>query len=132
MQRIRLAVGMTMFIDGLLYLAIFPLLPIFSEQFDLSKLEAAVILSGYQVAFVATAIPAGWLAGRFGPRTVVIAGLICFVLASGLFAVAPTFGLLVAARALQGGSPRTPSANDAHVSWVCSQASPPPAPWPDR
>ena len=102
MQRIRLAVGMTMFIDGLLYLAIFPLLPIFSEQFDLSKLEAALILSGYQVAFVATAIPAGWLAGRFGPRTVVIAGLICFVLASGLFAVAPTFGLLVAARALQG------------------------------
>lgn len=102
MQRISLAVGMTMFIDGLLYLAIFPLLPIFSEQFHLSKLEAAVILSGYQVAFVVTAIPAGWLAGRFGPRPVVIAGLLCFVFASGMFAIAPTFGLLVAARALQG------------------------------
>lgn len=102
MQRIRLAVGTTMFIDGLLYLAIFPLLPIFSSQYDLSKLDAAVLLSGYQVAFVATVIPAGWLAGRFGPRNVVAVGLICFVLASLLFAVAPTFGLLVAARALQG------------------------------
>ena len=36
MQRIRIAVGTTMFVDGLLYLALFPLLPIFSEQYDLS------------------------------------------------------------------------------------------------
>ncbi|MGI9187588.1 MAG: MFS transporter [Gaiellales bacterium] len=102
MQRIRLAVGMTMFIDGLLYLVIFPLLPVFSEQFDLSKLDAAVLLSGYQVAFVITAIPAGWLAGRFGPRRVVLGGLVFFILASLLFAIAPSFALLVAARGLQG------------------------------
>ena len=102
MQRIRIAVGTTMFVDGLLYLALFPLLPIFSEQYDLSKLEVALLLSGYQVAFVATAIPAGWLAGRVGPRSVVIGGLVCFVLASALFAVAPTFAILVFARALQG------------------------------
>jgi MFS family permease len=102
MQRIRIAVGTTMFVDGLLYLALFPLLPIFSEQYDLSKLDVALLLSGYQVAFVATAIPAGWLAGRVGPRSVVIGGLVCFVLASALFAVAPTFALLVIARALQG------------------------------
>lgn len=102
MQRIRLAVGTTMFIDGLLYLAIFPLLPIFAEQYDLSKLDAAILLSGYQVAFVIVAIPAGWLAGRFGPRRVVIVGLACFALSAALFAVAPTFGVLVAARALQG------------------------------
>ncbi len=102
MQRIRLAVATTMFLDGLLYLAIFPLLPVFSEQYSLSKLDAAVLLSGYQVAFVATAIPAGWLAGRVGPRHVVVGGLVCFILASLLFAVAPTFGVLIAARGLQG------------------------------
>ena len=102
MKRIRLAVGATMLVDGLLYLALFPLLPIFAEQYDLSKVEAALLLSGYQVAFVATAIPAGWLAGRLGARTVVVGGLICFVAASALFAVAPTFGVLIAARMLQG------------------------------
>lgn len=102
MQRIRLAVGTTMFIDGLLYLVIFPLLPMFSEQYGLSKVDAAILLSGYQVAFVITAIPAGWLAGRFGPRRVVLGGLVFFILASLLFAVAPSFALLVAARGLQG------------------------------
>jgi MFS family permease len=102
MQRIRLAVGTTMFIDGLLYLALFPLLPGLSEQYDLSKLEVALLLSSYQVAFVVTSIPAGWLAGRFGPRHVVIGGLVCFALASAIFAFAPTFAVLVAARGLQG------------------------------
>jgi len=102
MQRIRLAVATTMFVDGLLFLALFPLLPEFANRYDLSTFDVALLVSGYQIAFVATAIPSGWLAGRFGARTVVIGGLVCFVASSALFAVAPTFAILIIARLLQG------------------------------
>jgi MFS family permease len=101
-RRIFAAVGTTMLVDSLLYLAILPLLPYYSERFDLSTTETALLLSGYQIAFVATAVPSGWLAGRYGPRRVVIAGLICFTASSAVFAFAPTVAILLVARALQG------------------------------
>lgn len=105
-----------MFVDGLLFLALFPLLPVFAERYDLSKVEAALLLAGYQIAFVASAIPAGWLAGRFGARRVVIGGLVSFVAAAALFAVAPTFALLLVARLLQGVSGGT--GWSAAMSWL--------------
>ena len=75
MRRVFVAVAATMFVDALLYLAIVPLLPWYAERFDLTKFEAAVLLAGYPLAFLITVTPAGWLAGRLGPRRVVIAGI---------------------------------------------------------
>jgi DHA2 family multidrug resistance protein len=44
----------------------------------------------------------GWLADRFGRRRTFIMAMVAFTLSSALCALAPTFGVLVAARVLQG------------------------------
>ncbi|MGA0121823.1 MAG: MFS transporter [Gaiellales bacterium] len=102
MRRVFLAVAATMFVDALLYLAIVPLLPWYADRFDLTKFGAAVLLAGYPIAFLVTVTPAGWLAGRLGPRRVVIAGSGFFLAATVLFAWAPSGEALIAARLLQG------------------------------
>jgi MFS family permease len=102
MRRIRAAVGITLFMDSVLYLALVPFLPYYADKFDLSKAQAGAVLGALPVAILITAVPTGWLAGRFGARRVVIAGNVCFTLATIAFAFAPTVGVLVAARAVQG------------------------------
>lgn len=102
MRRLFLAVAATMFVDALLYLAIVPLLPWYAERFDLSKVEAGFLLAGYPLAFLITVTPAGWLAGRVGPRRVVMIGTTTFLLSSALFAWAPSGEVLILARLLQG------------------------------
>lgn len=102
MRRVFLAVSATMFVDSLLYLAIVPLLPWYSDRFDLSKLGAAVLLAGYPVTFMLVSVPAGWLASRLGARRVVLAGTTFFVCATLLFAWAPSAEAIIAARLLQG------------------------------
>ncbi|MDP4667708.1 MAG: MFS transporter, partial [Gaiellales bacterium] len=102
MRRLFFAVSTTMFVDSLLYLAIVPLLPWYADEFDLSKVGAGVLLASYPVAFLLTTTPAGWLAGRFGPRRVVMVGTTFFIAATALFALAQTGDLLIVARLLQG------------------------------
>src|SRR6476619_4403287 len=60
------------------------------------------ILDGYFVVIAALLIPAGGLADRFGHRRVFLLGLGGFTAASLLCAIAPSLGLLVAFRVLQG------------------------------
>ncbi len=91
-----------MFVDSLLYLAIVPLLPWYANRFDLSTFEVALLLAAYPITFLLTTIPAGWIAGRVGPRRVVIAGTSFFVFATALFAWAPSGEVIIIARLLQG------------------------------
>jgi EmrB/QacA subfamily drug resistance transporter len=69
-------------------------------------------VSAYLLALSAGLATTAWLAKRFGPRTVYLAGLIGFTAASAACALAPTLPVLVAARAAQGllGAPLTPIA----------------------
>ena len=59
------------------------------------------VLNGYTVVFAAFLALAGRLADRVGHRRVFLVGLAVFTLASAACAVAPSVGLLVAARAVQ-------------------------------
>ncbi|MHC1561662.1 MFS transporter [Actinomycetospora sp. C-140] len=59
------------------------------------------VLNGYTVVFAAFLALAGRLADRSGHRRVFLVGLAVFTLASAACAVAPSVGLLVAARAVQ-------------------------------
>ncbi len=102
MRRLFFAVSATMFVDSLLYLAIVPLLPWYADEFGLSKVGAALLLASYPVAFLLVTTPAGWLAGRFGPRRVVMVGTTFFLAATALFALAQTGELVILARLLQG------------------------------
>ena len=92
MRRIRAAVGITLFMDSVLYLALVPFLPYYADKFDLSKAEAGAVLAALPVAILISAVPTGWLAGRVGARRVVIVGNVCFTAATVAFAFAPSVG----------------------------------------
>ena len=60
------------------------------------------IVDGYTLAFAALLLAAGALSDLYGARPVYLAGLALFTLASLLCGAAPSTGLLVTARLLQG------------------------------
>ena len=59
------------------------------------------VLNAYAIIFAALLVPAGRLADHFGRRRFLLVGVAVFTLASAGCAVAPTLGVLVAARAVQ-------------------------------
>ena len=65
---------------------------------------ATWIITLYAVSFAALLAPAGRLADAVGRRTLLVAGVTGFTLMSLACAVAPSLGLLLAARALQGAA----------------------------
>ncbi|MBH1933877.1 DHA2 family efflux MFS transporter permease subunit [Streptomyces sp. AV19] len=60
------------------------------------------VISGYILVFASLLLLAGSLAGRYGARRTYLAGLALFTAASLLCAAAPTAGVLLAGRLLQG------------------------------
>jgi EmrB/QacA subfamily drug resistance transporter len=60
------------------------------------------VFNGYTIAFTVALLPAGGLADRFGYRRVYLAGLATFVGSALVCAVAPSAGVLIAARLVQG------------------------------
>ncbi len=69
---------------------------------DATPAELSWILDAYFIALAALLVPAGGLADRYGRRRVFLIGVALFISTSMLCAVAPSWELLVAARALQG------------------------------
>jgi DHA2 family multidrug resistance protein len=60
------------------------------------------VVTGYLLAVCVSQPASGWLADRFGRRVVFLTSLVAFTLASCACALAPTLGMLVAARIVQG------------------------------
>jgi DHA2 family methylenomycin A resistance protein-like MFS transporter len=67
---------------------------------DVSALQWVV--NAYTVAFAALILSAGALGDRIGAKRVFIAGFSVFTVASAICGLAPTLGVLIAARAVQG------------------------------
>ncbi|MEV4311016.1 MFS transporter [Actinocrispum sp. NPDC049592] len=77
-------------------------LPTIGKELGASVAGLQWILDGYMLSLASLILIAGSLGDRYGRRRVYIIGVIWFGLASLLCGVAPTTGLLVAARVLQG------------------------------
>ena len=86
----------------MLYAALTPLLPEFSDDFGLSKGGAGLLVAVYAVGVLAGAVPAGLAAARFGPKRVALGGLVVVALASIAFGFAGDVWTLGAARFVQG------------------------------
>ncbi|HUB75553.1 MAG TPA: MFS transporter [Solirubrobacteraceae bacterium] len=71
-------------------------------QFGSSLSGLQWIVSAYTVAFAALILSAGALGDRIGAKRVFMAGFGLFTLASAACGLAPSLGLLIAARAVQG------------------------------
>jgi len=86
--------------------------PVIVTDLHTTLATAAWTLSGYLLGLACGLAASPWLARRFGTMPAYRAALAGFVLASAACAVAPSVGLLIAARVVQGlvGAPMVPLA----------------------
>ena len=116
MRRIVAITGSIVFLDALLFGAIIPLLPRFADDYDLTKLEAGLVLGAYGGGALLGGIPGGLLVGRIGPKRGVVSGLAVLSSASLAFALAGDPVALGVARFVQGLSSATTWAGA--LAWV--------------
>lgn len=77
-------------------------IPALQADLDSSTAQAQWVLNGYTLTLAALLLTMGALGDRVGLRRMLLVGMAVFTVASGLCAVAPSTGPLVAARVLQG------------------------------
>ena len=102
MRRLLLLVAVLVFVDTMLFAALTPLLPRFSDELGLSKARAGALVAAYAAGALIGGLPGGFAAARLGARRAVVVGLTAMGLASIGFAFAGSFWTLVASRLLQG------------------------------
>jgi MFS transporter, ACDE family, multidrug resistance protein len=79
-----------------------PAVPDILAEFGVPSDRAGILVSSGAVAGIVLAPIIGLLADRFGRRIVLVACLVAFAAFGGLASLAPTFGILLVARLLQG------------------------------
>ena len=102
MRRLLILVSVIVFADTMLFSAIIPLIPVFADDYGLSKFEAGLLVGAYGAGAMIGGIPAGLLATRIGPKRTVVLGLIALALASVAFAFGSSPAALGLTRFAQG------------------------------
>jgi EmrB/QacA subfamily drug resistance transporter len=77
-------------------------LPSISESLGATFAGIEWVITAYTLSFASLLLPAGALADRFGRKRMLVTGLGLFTLASFFCGAAPSLGVLIAARAVQG------------------------------
>jgi MFS family permease len=77
-------------------------LPTLSAAFAVPFAAVQWVVLAYLLAIVVLIVIAGALSDRFGRRRILMAGLILFAVGSAMSGAAPSFAILVGARAIQG------------------------------
>src|SRR5215470_17678625 len=77
-------------------------LPAIGQEFHASLAELQWVVTAYTLTLAGLLLVAGALGDRYGRRRVFLTGVVWFALASLLCGLAPSAGILIAARALQG------------------------------
>lgn len=78
------------------------LLPTLTRYFSASVSDVQWVVLAYLMSVTLTIVSAGRLADLFGQRRVLVNGFVIFLTASVLCATAPSLGVLIAARTVQG------------------------------
>jgi len=119
-RRLVVLVATIIFADALLFGALTPLVPTYVDDFDLSKLQAGLLVGSFGAGALLGGIPGGLLAGRYGPKRAVLLGLVVLAGASAAFALASGPFTLGAARFGQGLSSTTTWAGA--LAWITVEA----------
>jgi MFS family permease len=77
-------------------------LPSVAHSLHVSNSTTAIVLSAYFVAYALALLPGGSLVDRFDARRLALLGLGVFAVGAAAGALAPTIGVLVATRVVQG------------------------------
>jgi MFS family permease len=120
MRRLLLLVSAIVLVDTMLYAALTPLLPGYTDDFGLSKTQAGVLVGLYAIGVLAFAFPAGVLAARLGAKPTALLGLVLVGAASVAFAFAGDVWSLSLARFGQGIGSALSWAGG--LSWLISAA----------
>lgn len=120
MRRLLILACAVVFVDVTFFSVLTPLLPAYRSEFDLGEGGVGLLAGSFAAGTVVMALPAGWMAARFGPRRTVIAGLIGIGVFSPLFGFAESLVLLDGSRFLQGAAGAMMWAGA--ISWVISAA----------
>jgi MFS transporter, DHA1 family, solute carrier family 18 (vesicular amine transporter), member 1/2 len=121
-RRITVAVGVSMFVDASLYLAVLPLLPHYVDRFGLTTLQAGIVLAAYPISVPFVSLACIIWVPRVGARRITVLSAILMTAATVVFAWAPTAIILTLARFLQGAA--SGSIWTASMSWVTDNAPP--------
>jgi len=95
---LALAVGLVLADSSIVTLG----LPDVLEAFDATPTGVSWVLTGYNLVLALAALPAAAAVRRAGPAKVAAVGIVVFAAASLACALAPSLGVLVAARCVQG------------------------------
>jgi EmrB/QacA subfamily drug resistance transporter len=96
------AVSTALFCVQIDYFAMNLALPRMAEDLGSSTTDLQWVISIYMLALGAFMVPAGRIGDIFGRRRALLTGIALFGLASVLCAIAPTAGMVIAFRAVQG------------------------------
>jgi MFS family permease len=121
-RRITLAVGVSMFVDASLYLAVLPLLPRYADQFNLDTFQTGVVLAAYPASVPFVSLACIVLVPRVGARRISLWSALLMTVATVIFAWSPNAAVLVLARFVQGFA--SGSIWTASMSWVTDNAPP--------
>ena len=102
MRRLFWLVAAVILVDTMFFAAVAPLLPHYSDEFDLSKTGAGILTAAYPAGTFVGALPSGWLASRWGVKPTLLLGLGMLGIASVCFAFAAHVVVLDGARFIQG------------------------------
>lgn len=119
-RRITLAVGVAMFVDASLYLAVLPLLPRYAEQFNLDTFQTGVVLAAYPASVPFVSLGCIVLVPRIGARRITLWSAVLMTVATVIFAWSPNAAVLILARFVQGFA--SGSIWTASMSWVTDNA----------
>ncbi len=77
-------------------------LPSVARDLGVSGGSGSIVLSAYFATYALLLWPGGMLVDRFGARRIALFGLLLFALGAAVGAVAPSLGVLIASRVVQG------------------------------
>lgn len=100
---VALVVGIGTLLSALAGSAVALALPEIGRELGVSIGSASWVMEAYLLAVTVLLLPAGRASDLLGHRAVYVAGFLLFGVASLACGLAPSFGLMVAARLLQGG-----------------------------
>lgn len=102
MRRLYFLIYALVFVDETALLGMVPLLPGYRDRYHLSTTQTGAVLAAASLAIVISSIPAGRMSDRIGARRVTIAAGAIVAASAAATALAGSFGMLLAARAVFG------------------------------
>jgi MFS family permease len=121
-RRLLLLVGAIVFVDTMFFAALTPLLPHYSEEFDLSKAGAGILAAAYPAGALVAGVPCGLAAARLGVRPTILFGLVLIAATTVVFGFAGSIVLLDVARFAQGVG--SSAAWTGALAWLVAETEP--------